>query len=203
MNGFSESLEPGAFLVDVIPSRESTLPPFSHRWGMLTIPAIPTRDFYPSIRTLRIPFPFCFVFFLLRTVQYVPDWFPGTGWKVKAKQYGKLLMDMATIPHQFVKEQMVSRLSCFEAMFSPLSFVRLAPLTLRGEARKDVIRRESLCSCRRDRWKCVFTSVCCRLLERPFRRTRPNCSTAVRSLQRSIITSNGRLLRYIQVAQTL
>ena len=64
VNGFSESLEPGAFLVDVIPSRESTLPPFSHRWGMLTIPAIPTRDFYPSIRTLRIPFPFCLVFYL-------------------------------------------------------------------------------------------------------------------------------------------
>jgi len=61
VNGFSECLEPGAFLVDMIP--------------------------------------------LLR---YVPDWLPGAGWKAKAKRYRKLLDDMADIPHQLVKDQMVA-----------------------------------------------------------------------------------------------
>ncbi|KAF9782612.1 cytochrome P450 [Thelephora terrestris] len=61
VNGFSESLEPGAFLVDVIPS-----------------------------------------------LRYVPDWFPGTGWKVKAKRFSQLLLDMANIPNQLVKDQMAA-----------------------------------------------------------------------------------------------
>ena len=42
------------------------------------------------------------------TVRYVPDWFPGTGWKAKAKEMEKLLNQTADIPFQFVKDQMVS-----------------------------------------------------------------------------------------------
>ncbi|KAF9649833.1 cytochrome P450 [Thelephora ganbajun] len=61
VNGFSECMEPGAFLVDMVP-----------------------------------------------LLQYVPDWFPGAGWKAKAKRFAKLLTDMADIPHQFVKDQMAA-----------------------------------------------------------------------------------------------
>ena len=38
-----------------------------------------------------------------------------------------------------------------------------------------------------------------RPLERPFRRSRPNCLAAKRSLQRLSIISSGQLLRYMQV----
>ena len=44
----------------------------------------------------------------LPIVRYVPDWFPGTGWKVKAKLFKKLVDEMADVPFQFVKDQMVS-----------------------------------------------------------------------------------------------
>jgi len=47
-----------------------------------------------------------------RTVRYIPDWFPGTGWKAKAKLFGDTLTKMADVPHKFVKDQMVSRRSC-------------------------------------------------------------------------------------------
>ena len=39
----------------------------------------------------------------------------------------------------------------------------------------------------------------CRLLERPFRRSRPNCLAAMRSLQRPSIILSGPLLLCIQV----
>jgi len=61
VNGFSACMEPGAFLVDMVP--------------------------------------------LLR---YVPDWFPGAGWKAKAKRFSDLLTRMADIPLQFVKDQMAT-----------------------------------------------------------------------------------------------
>ena len=48
---------------------------------------------------------------LLRIVRYAPDWLPGAGWKAKAKRYANLLDDMANIPHQLVKDQIVSRRS--------------------------------------------------------------------------------------------
>ena len=43
---------------------------------------------------------------------------------------------------------------------------------------------------------------CRRLLERPFRRSRPNYSTARRSRRRPSLTSSGLLLPYIQVRLT-
>jgi len=84
--GFSECMEPGAYLVDMIPFRKS---PF-----LLGTP----------VEILKTLFP--------RAVRYVPDWFPGAGWKVKAKRYAKSLDDTTEIPYQFVKDQMVSRWSC-------------------------------------------------------------------------------------------
>jgi len=38
-------------------------------------------------------------------LRYVPDWFPGTGWKVRGKWFAKLWEDTAEIPFQFVKDQ--------------------------------------------------------------------------------------------------
>jgi len=84
VDGFSDTSEPGAYLVDMIPFRTSLFLP-----GAL-------------LRILTISS------FLLRIVRYVPGWFPGAGWKTKAKRYAGLLEDMADTPHQFVKDQMVS-----------------------------------------------------------------------------------------------
>ena len=50
-----------------------------------------------------------FVLPWLVIVRYVPDWFPGTGWKVKGKILKGLLEEMVEVPFQFVKDQMVSR----------------------------------------------------------------------------------------------
>jgi len=48
--------------------------------------------------------------------------------------------------------------------------------------------------------KCVYNRR--RLLERPFHRSRPNCLTAERSLQRPNSISSGQLRRYMQVGLT-
>jgi len=85
VNGFSDTSEPGAYFVDVMPFRKSL--------------------FLPSLLLEMITIS-CFLSLL--TVRYVPDWFPGAGWKTKAKEYARLTEDMAETPHQFVKDQMVS-----------------------------------------------------------------------------------------------
>ena len=101
VDGFSETLRPGAFLVDTIPSRElyslSPHTPGNANYNCLFV----IRDVNSSLT----------VFVVLsrpRIVRYVPDWFPGTGWKVKAKRSAELLNNMATIPYQFAKDQVVS-----------------------------------------------------------------------------------------------
>lgn len=40
-------------------------------------------------------------------LQYVPAWFPGAQFRRTAKLWRKTLMDMADIPHEFVKTRMV------------------------------------------------------------------------------------------------
>ena len=101
VDGFSETLRPGAFLVDTIPSRElCCLHP--HTLEMLAITVCPLIHDVNSSLTVFV------VLSRPRTVRYVPDWFPGTGWKVKAKRFAELLNDMATIPYQFAKDQVVS-----------------------------------------------------------------------------------------------
>ncbi|KAF9247139.1 cytochrome P450 [Melanogaster broomeanus] len=41
-------------------------------------------------------------------LKHVPDWFPGAGFKLKAKEWRATLEDMVQKPYQFVKDQMVS-----------------------------------------------------------------------------------------------
>lgn len=39
-------------------------------------------------------------------VRYVPEWFPGTGWKQTAKDWHATLQSIAERPYAFVKHQM-------------------------------------------------------------------------------------------------
>jgi hypothetical protein len=41
-------------------------------------------------------------------VRHLPEWLPGAGFKRKAKILRKKVIDMHTLPFQFVKEQLVS-----------------------------------------------------------------------------------------------
>lgn len=42
------------------------------------------------------------------SVRYIPSWFPGAGWKRKGEAYRANMDQMVAVPHQFVKDQMVS-----------------------------------------------------------------------------------------------
>ncbi len=81
MDGFSETTKTNAFLVDVFPIRPSR-PLFSRVILLLTI----ANEF---------------------VVKYVPAWFPGAGWKQKAKLYRGYLEEMLLTPYELVKRQMV------------------------------------------------------------------------------------------------
>lgn len=41
------------------------------------------------------------------TVQYLPEWFPGAGFKRVAREWSKNAGDIAEVPHLFVKRKMV------------------------------------------------------------------------------------------------
>jgi hypothetical protein len=41
-------------------------------------------------------------------VRHLPEWFPGAGFKKKARIWKKGVKDMPTIPFQFVKKELVS-----------------------------------------------------------------------------------------------
>jgi len=43
------------------------------------------------------------------SVKYLPDWFPGTGFKRTAVAWRKTLMDSADKPFEFVKRQIAQR----------------------------------------------------------------------------------------------
>ena len=43
-------------------------------------------------------------------VKYIPSWFPGAGFKRRAKKYAAVLHDLVVIPHDYVKAQLVSHL---------------------------------------------------------------------------------------------
>jgi len=53
---------------------------------------------------------------VIPSLAYVPDWFPGAGFKIKAKQWRATLDEMVQKPYQFVKDQMA-------AGIAPESFV--------------------------------------------------------------------------------
>ena len=41
------------------------------------------------------------------TVRYIPEWFPGAGFKSTARKWKEEVQEMVDQPHQWVKEQMV------------------------------------------------------------------------------------------------
>ncbi len=55
-------------------------------------------------------------------VRYVPDWFPGAGFKQRAKAWAATLQEMVEQPHNFVKQQVVGVLLLFRpSLFSNFS----------------------------------------------------------------------------------
>ena len=74
----SEAAVPGAFLVDLFPSR--------------------TVLYYYR----------CLIVFNISLVKHVPEWMPGAGFKTKAKEWRKLSQAMINVPFDMVKEKFVS-----------------------------------------------------------------------------------------------
>ncbi|SRR6266446_2894390 len=74
----SEAAVPGAFLVDLFPSRTVLY-------------------YYRCLNAFNIP-----------PVKYVPEWMPGAGFKMKAKKWRKLSQAMINVPYDMVKEKFVS-----------------------------------------------------------------------------------------------
>lgn len=77
----SEAAVPGAFLVDLFPSR--------------------TVLYYYR----------CLIVFKIFLVKHVPEWIPGAGFKTKAKKWRKLSQAMINVPYDMVKDKFVSGLS--------------------------------------------------------------------------------------------
>ena len=73
----SSAMVPGKFLVDTIPIRASLYPDITQR----------------PLTTSR-------------TVRYVPDWFPGTGFKALAKEVRKKYQIAIDSPMEYVKSAM-------------------------------------------------------------------------------------------------
>ena len=42
------------------------------------------------------------------TVKYIPSWFPGAGFKRRAKEYSVVVHDLLETPHNYVMSQLVS-----------------------------------------------------------------------------------------------
>ena len=51
------------------------------------------------------------------TVQYVPEWFPGAGFKATARKWNEEVMEMVNRPHLWAKEQIVCYLIIFKSRF--------------------------------------------------------------------------------------
>ena len=51
-------------------------------------------------------------------VKHVPEWFPGTGFKKKAREWRKLSEAMINEPYEMVKEKVVRILS-FPQLYGP------------------------------------------------------------------------------------
>jgi len=79
------AFELGRFMVEFFPFRECT---FTTGRGTLT----------PSRRH--------------QLVKYIPEWFPGTGWKRTAAEYKASTEEMVHVPHEMVKRQLVSNPEC-------------------------------------------------------------------------------------------
>lgn len=51
--------------------------------------------------------PGAFIVDVFPLLQYLPAWLPGTGFRKLAREWKHTLQQMADVPHQFVKRQMV------------------------------------------------------------------------------------------------
>ena len=113
---FSECVEPGAYLVDMVPLCKSLFLCWPVAGGINHVSHSLSRTG------------------MCHTVQYVPNWFPGAGWKVKAKRFADTLTEMADVPHQFVKDQMVSRRSSCSLDLLPLPSIPTCGCSPRGRS---------------------------------------------------------------------
>ena len=52
------------------------------------------------------------------TVRFIPDWFPGAGFKRRAKEVGRELSDIEFVPFNWAKTQIVSNPQLFSLPFS-------------------------------------------------------------------------------------
>lgn len=41
-------------------------------------------------------------------VKYIPEWFPGAGFKKAAREWSKTVQEVADVPFKHVKEEMVN-----------------------------------------------------------------------------------------------
>jgi hypothetical protein len=53
------------------------------------------------------------------TVRFVPSWFPGAGWKRQGEAWRKRLDNLSSVPHDWVKQQMVC--DYFSIGFNPVA----------------------------------------------------------------------------------
>jgi hypothetical protein len=53
-------------------------------------------------------------------VKYVPDWFPGTEIKIKAREWRRVTTEGVMIPFQYVKDAMVRSYVVFHLIFRNL-----------------------------------------------------------------------------------
>lgn len=63
--------------------------------------------------------PGAFLVDVLPFLRHVPSWFPGGGYKNELKAWTMTVEEMADMPHEFVKQQMVSlTLPSFTSLYS-------------------------------------------------------------------------------------
>lgn len=91
MDQFSETTAANAFLVDVFPISEHIA-------------------YHVRYQNLDHSF----------SVKYIPSWFPGAGWKRKASLYHSTLQSMLNTPFDWVKQEMVTRLSPLQVSFTEM-----------------------------------------------------------------------------------
>jgi hypothetical protein len=65
-------------------------------------------DVMPIRVFLLAPFFFVTKLFFVSPVRHIPDWVPGAGFKRRASAWATTLREMVDLPHNFVKQQMVS-----------------------------------------------------------------------------------------------
>lgn len=62
--------------------------------------------------------PGAFLVDVLPVLRHFPSWFPGAGFKAKVPAWAKTMNDMADVPLEFVKDQMVGLLALDHSILS-------------------------------------------------------------------------------------